>query len=382
VIEALTVVARRKCMHKSTLLTSIALSIGLFSTIHLFSNESYAKTSTVPCCQSAGQGDGKSKQPEQEEPIAVINGRKINKSDVDAPMASQIQALEQKIYEMRSRSLEALINKFLLEEEATRRGISLEELRRQVIAGVKVDDKEVEDAYNNNLSRYGPPPVSEIEAKERIRAALESQKRSESLSKAINELRSRSKIELYLKAPDPLKVEIDKNGPSLGTENAPITIAVFSDFQCQFCKKVNETLKQVVQSNGNNVRLLYKNLPLPNHTQSFKAAQAAYCAATQNKFWQYHDLLFEHAHDLSDNSLKRYASEISLDSNRFNSCIDSEASREAVMKDLQEARRAGIFSTPTFIINGRVLKGARSFEDFKAIIDQSLKEKKIEASAK
>jgi protein-disulfide isomerase len=378
VIEALRVVARRKCMHNRILLKSIALSICLFSTVHLFTDDSSAKTSTVVRCQ----GDGKDKRPQQEEPIAVINGRKINKSDVDAPMASQIQSLEQKIYEMRSRSLETLINKYLLEEEATRRGISLEELRRQVIAGVKVEDKEVEDAYNNNLNRYGPPPVSEIEAKERIRAALESQKRSEALSKAINELRSRSKIELYLKAPDPLKIEIDKNGPSLGTENAPITIAVFSDFQCQYCKKVNETLKQVVQSNGNNVRILYKNLPLPNHTQSFKAAQAAYCAAAQNKFWQYHDLLFDHAHDLSDNSLKRYASEIGLDSNGFNSCVDSEASREAVMKDLQEARRAGIFSTPTFIINGRVLKGARSFEDFKAIIDQSLKEKKIEASAK
>jgi protein-disulfide isomerase len=365
-------------MHNRTLLKTIALSIGLFSAVHLISNESYAKTSTVPYCQS----DGKDKRPQQEDPIAVINGRKINKSEVDVPMASQIQALEQKIYEMRSRSLEALINKLLLEEEAARRGISLEELRRQVIAGVKVEDKEVEDAYNNNLSRYGPPPVSEIEAKERIRATLESQKRSEALGKAINELRSRSKIELYLKAPEPLKVEIDKNGPSLGAESAPITIAVFSDFQCQYCKKVNETLKQVVQSNGNNVRILYKNLPLPNHTQSFKAAQAAYCAAAQNKFWQYHDLLFEHSNDLSESSLKRYASEIGLDSNSFNSCIDSGASRDAVMKDLQEARRAGIFSTPTFIINGRVLKGARSFEDFKAIIDQSLKEQKIEASTK
>src|SRR5262245_35971959 len=153
-------------MHNRTLLKTIALSVCLFSTIHLFSNESYAKRSVVPRCQS----DGNDKRPQQEEPIAVINERKINKSDVDAPMASQIQALEQKIYEMRSRSLETLINKFLLEEEATRRGISLEELRRQVIAGVKVEEKEVEDAYNNNLSRFGTPPFSELEARERIRA--------------------------------------------------------------------------------------------------------------------------------------------------------------------------------------------------------------------
>jgi protein-disulfide isomerase len=356
----------------------LALGISLFSADSVFTNESYAGTPTFSSCQS----DGKEKRPQREEPIAVINGRRIDKSDVDAPMASQIQALEQKIYEMRSRSLEALINKLLLEEEAARRGINLEELRRQVIAGVKVDEKEVEAAYNNNLSRYGPPPVSELEAKERIRATLESQKRSQALSQAISELRSKSKIELYLKAPDPLKIEIDKNGPSLGADNAPITIAVFSDFQCQYCKKVNETLKQVMQSNENKIRILYKNLPLPNHAQSFKAAQAANCAAAQNKFWPYHDLLFEHSSDLSDNSLKRYASEIGMDSNKFNSCIDSEASREAVLKDLQEARRAGIFSTPTFIINGRVLKGARTYEDFKAIIDQALKDQKTETSVK
>lgn len=80
----------------------------------------------------------------------------------------------------------------------------MEELRRQIVAGVKVEEKEVEEkevaeAYNSNLSRYGPPPVSELEAKERIRATLESQKRSEALGKALNELKIKSQVELYLK---------------------------------------------------------------------------------------------------------------------------------------------------------------------------------------
>jgi protein-disulfide isomerase len=359
-------------MANRSIFKTIALGIGLFSIVHLFSYETNAY------CQS----DGKEKRVNGVEPLAVINGRKIDKTEVDAPVASQIQALEEKIYELRSKSLETLINKFLLEQEASRRGISLDELRRQLIAEIKVEEKEVDDAYNNNLSRYGPPPISEVEARERIRATLESQKRSEAISKAISELKSKSKIESYLKAPEPLKVEIDKNGPLLGAEGAPITIAVFSDFQCQFCKKVNETLKQVVESNGKNVRIMHKNLPLPNHPQSFRAAQAAFCAGAQKKFWEYHDLLFEHPNDLSENSLKKYAAEIGLDSQGFNSCIDSAASRNAIMKDLQEARRAGIFSTPTFIVNGHVLKGARNFEEFQALIDQSLKEQKRENTAK
>jgi protein-disulfide isomerase len=366
-------------MPNRKILNTIALSIGLFGIlstgIQLISHGSYAQT-TAPDIQN----DKKEKQQvSQDDPVAVINGRKIYKSELDSPLASQIQALEQKIYELRSKSLETLINKSLLEEEASRRGVSLDELRRQIIAGVKVEEKEVDDAYSNNLSRYGPPPVSELEARERLRATLESQKRSEAITKAIDELKSKAKIELNLKAPEPLKVEIDKSGPALGSEGASVTIAVFSDFQCQFCKNVNETLKQVVQNNGDKVRVVHKNLPLPNHPQSFKAAQAAYCAAGQKKFWQYHDLLFEHANELAENSLKKYAGEIGLDLNAFNSCLESVASSDAVMKDLQEARRAGIFSTPTFIINGRVLKGARNIEEFQALIEQSLKGQKASA---
>ncbi|MGH9844537.1 MAG: DsbA family protein [Blastocatellia bacterium] len=142
-----------------------------------------------------------------------------------------------------------------------------------------------------------------------------------------------------------------------------------------YCKKVNDTLKQVVQSYENNVRILYKSLPLPNHPQAFRAAQAAHCADAQGKFWQYHDLLFEHSSDLSDKALKGYVAEVNLKSKDFNACLDSEASRAAVMKDVQEARRAGVFSTPTFIINGRMLKGAKNLEDFKVVIDQALKER-------
>jgi protein-disulfide isomerase len=272
----------------------------------------------------------------------------------------------------------------LLEEEAVRRNVSPEDLRRQIVSTVKVEEKDVEDAYRDNLSRYGPPPMSEIEAKERIRSTIESQKRSETLNRAIDELKMKSKIELFLKSPEPLRIDISKQGPSLGAESAPVTVAAFVDFQCQYCKKVNDTLKLVAQSYGNNVRVLHKNLPLPNHPQSFKAAQAAFCAGEQGKFWQYHDLLFEHASDLSEKVLRESATEAGVDLKGFNTCLDSEASRNAVMKDLQEARQAGIFSAPTFVINGRALRGARSLEDFKSIIDQSLKEQKSqrEASAK
>ncbi|HXG65130.1 MAG TPA: thioredoxin domain-containing protein, partial [Blastocatellia bacterium] len=229
----------------------------------------YAQSPT-DCCQSGA----KEKQP-QEETVAVINGRQVSKAEIDAPMAAQIQSLEQKLYELRKRALESFINRALIEEEAKRRGISVEQLRRELVAGVKVEESEVEAEYNSNLARLGPPPVSEIEAKERIRATIESQKRAAMIGKAINDLKSKSKIEIYLKEPEARKIQISDSGPWLGSRNAPVSIIEFSDFQCPYCKKANDTLKQVLQSYGDSVKVVYKHLPLPNHEQAFKAAQAA-----------------------------------------------------------------------------------------------------------
>ncbi|MGH9844536.1 MAG: SurA N-terminal domain-containing protein [Blastocatellia bacterium] len=185
--------------------------------------------------QSSGrpryQGDAEEKRL-RDETVAVINGREVSRSEIDAPLASQIQSLEQKLYELRRKSLDVLINRLLFEDEARKRGISVEELRRTIVAGVRVEEKEVEEAYNNTVNRYGPAPVSELEARERVRATLESQKRAEALNKTINDLKATSRIELYLKEPAPLKTEISSSGPSLGAAGAPVTVAMFTDFQC------------------------------------------------------------------------------------------------------------------------------------------------------
>jgi protein-disulfide isomerase len=132
-----------------------------------------------------------------------------------------------------------------------------------------------------------------------------------------------------------------------------------------------------MQSHGSDVRFVFKQMPLPIHPDAFKAAQASVCADEQGKFWEYHDILFS-ANDLSEQALKKYAVDLGLKTDEFNTCLVSEASATGVRRDMQEARQFDVQGTPTFFVNGRLIRGLKSLEDFRNVIDQALKSRQPE----
>jgi protein-disulfide isomerase len=308
----------------------------------------------------------------EEKVVAVVNGRKITESEVDKSIAAQLIPLQQQIYALRKATLENLVLRTILEDEAKKRGISVEELKREFTAAkVAVQQSDVEQSYAENRSAFGA--MSEDEAKERIKLDLESQARMQNYRAALSKLEQSSHIERNLEEPAlPLVNVVEQNAPSLGGKEAAVTIIEFSDFQCPFCKDSQSTLKKVLQTYGNNVRLVFKHLPLEMHPQALSSARAAFCAGEQNHFWQYHDALFA-SNNLSLEPFNKIATELGLDLPKFKTCFDSEPSRRAVLNDVQEARRLGINGTPTFIVNGTPMRGAHSFDDFKDIIARKLK---------
>lgn len=170
-----------------------------------------------------------------------------------------------------------------------------------------------------------------------------------------------------------VEVAVRPNDPVKGNPNAKVTIVEFSDFQCPFCARVLPTLKQVMETYPDKVRIVFKNYPLPFHQNAESAAMAALCAQEQGKFWEYHDRLFTNQESLSLNDLKKYAADLGLKTGDFNSCLDSKKYKKQVEEDLVEGNRVGVRGTPAFFINGQVLSGALPFENFKAIIDEELK---------
>jgi predicted DsbA family dithiol-disulfide isomerase len=301
---------------------------------------------------------------------AVIDGRTIPESEVDREIISQLFPLQQQIYAIRKAALENLISRTVLEIEARKRGVSVEELRKQLSAGkVEVSSSQVEALYLENASVFAA--MSPDEAKERLRLDSESQEHMKLYRDALTKLRNNLSIELRLEEPR-LPFIVEGAAPVTGPKEARVTIVEFSDFQCPYCRESQATLKQVLQTYKDEVRLVFKHLPLEIHGDAFSSAQAAFCAGEQGRFWQYHDALFT-SELLSAEALEKIASHLGLNMSRFKLCLTSEASRAAVLKDVREAKQFGIGSTPTFVINRRLFRGALSFENFKTAIDEEIK---------
>jgi len=176
------------------------------------------------------------------------------------------------------------------------------------------------------------------------------------------------------KRPDPKKVYDIKLGdaPIRGSESAEITIVEWADFQCPFCVRVNPTLEQIGKEYGDKVRFVFKHLPLSMHSKARAAHQSAEAAHRQGKFWEMHDRIFASPKDLSPETYLRYAGEIGLDIDEYNSDLVSSSVRKVVDDDLATARELGVSGTPSFFINGRFLSGAQPYGSFARVIDEEL----------
>lgn len=304
-------------------------------------------------------------------PVATVNGRNITRQEIDSAVTGQLLPLEQQIYTLRKAALENRILRILLEDEAKRRGVTVDELKRLATAGyVEVTTSQVEQAYLENAAAFAQ--MSPDEAKERIRLDLESQARMRNYRTAISKLREEARIEVHLKAPTLPFESLERGAPSVGNRSARVTIVEFADFQCPFCKESVPVVRQVIDQFGPDVRFVFKHLPLSIHKQAFQAAQAAYCGGKQDSFWSFHDALFS-AEELTPQQMERIAVMLKLDLPKFRLCVQSDESRDAVLRDSQDARMLGIDGTPAFIINGKPFRGALDFESFKSIIGQELK---------
>lgn len=177
-------------------------------------------------------------------------------------------------------------------------------------------------------------------------------------------------------APQEIKrypVPVDDD-PSLGPQDARITIIEFSDFECPFCTRWHqEVWPQLQEKYPDDVRLVYRDFPLTSiHGNAASAAEAANCAGEQDAYWQYHDKLFKAESGLGASAYIQYASELGLDTAALEECLSSRRYQDEVEGDYNYAANLGVRSTPTFFLNGIPLVGAQPFEVFDEVISKEL----------
>ena len=171
---------------------------------------------------------------------------------------------------------------------------------------------------------------------------------------------------------NPVKVDIGSS-PVRGPSDAQITVVEFSDFQCPFCQRGAATMDELMKMYPKEVKVVFKNLPLPFHDKAKPAAKAALAAQQQGKFWEMHDLLFQNQQDLSDEAFIKYAGDLGLDIEKFKAALNSPEIDKLVEADADQARKLGVNGTPGFFVNGVLVSGAQPLPAFKAIVDRWLK---------
>ena len=162
-------------------------------------------------------------------------------------------------------------------------------------------------------------------------------------------------VDAYKKRYDPTAVHHipADDSPSIGPKIARVTIVEFADFQCPFCAKTVPIIDKVISANPDEVRFVFKYMPLPMHLRGEPTARAAWAAGKQGKFWEMHHVLFQNQSAASDLDFEKYAKDLGLDVTMFKSDYESPEGKERIEKDVKLANEVGVHATPAVFVNGR-----------------------------
>lgn len=302
---------------------------------------------------------------------AVLDGAVISVAALDAWIKDELFKQQTgggnpaRTYQFRWGALDRLIERRVVEAEAERSGLDVDEfVRQEVEANNPVTRADLVKFFAENRERMGNPVFDDVSPQ--IQAYLEGLRAQE----ARQEMVARAAVTIELVPP---RVEIESDGPPLGPEDAPVTIVEFGDFQCPFCRQASVTVHSLAEKYPEEVRIVYRHLPLEAiHPHARATAEASACAADQGLFWEYHDRIFANPQAFGDEDLREHAREIGADGEIFDACVEKREHAATVDADVAAAAELGITGTPAFVINGILLFGLQSEEMIDRLIRDEL----------
>lgn len=313
--------------------------------------------------------------------VASADGITITGEDVQKATAANEYQAAQQLYEQRANWAQNELAKRLIEREAKKEGMNFEDfLAKKVDIARPISDSDVKMFYQSQPSMMKKPDGSTAsfeEMKDKIRQYLENQGKMGARQAYVSKLMSDNHAKVSLTPPDPpvVKVSVDDD-PSKGPADAPVTVIEFSDFQCPACGQAFQHLDDVLGKFSGKIHFVYRDYPLlGKHPNAFPAAVAANCVRSlggDDKYWQFHDRLFQNQGALGAADLKKYAADLKIDGSKYEACIADPKAADEIRKDIADGDDAGINSTPTFFVNGRIVPGS-NLSEVQHLIENELK---------
>lgn len=313
--------------------------------------------------------------------LVVINGEAITEKDFDTQISGRDRGAMVKakaeMYEAQKGILDDLVFDKLVSAEAKKKNISNDEyLKKEIEDKVKKpSDGDVEKFYKEIKAQYEKnkktaPPLNDS-VKGQIRNQLNMKAMAERRQALENDLLKKNSVVFAIKEP---RIEVDPGmHPFRGGEKAKVTIVEFSDFQCPYCKKGADTLREVEKKYGNKIKVYFRDYPLSFHERAKPAANASRCAMEQGKFWEAHDAMFAEQSKLKDEDLLELGKKLKLDMTKYEPCVKNMQKLADIEADMRAGEDAGVSGTPAFFINGVFLSGALPMKKFEEVIDAELK---------
>lgn len=297
----------------------------------------------------------------QDKTVAVVNGESIKQQDLDAAIRSQLDVINNQILSLKQNGLNRLIDNLLIQQAARAEGVSVEEYLARNVERITVSAAEVDEAYERSKNQL--PPTLVPEAKYRIRRSLEDNRRGEAMQLLLQNLRRQARVDNLLLEQLFSNLNLaETEGPSLGRPDAPITIVVFNDLECPFCRSAAPILRRALDTYQGKVRLVSKHFPLEGHPHAFTMARGAVCAQAENRFWEFHDRIFEKGLGLDEDGVVALAGSLGLDTSRFSQCLNDTKVVQTIRNDIDLGRAAGVSGTPSIFVNKRRLNNVTELD--------------------
>jgi predicted DsbA family dithiol-disulfide isomerase len=302
--------------------------------------------------------------------VALVDGRPVLESELDSLVGDKLLRLRTEEHALRMVVLNEHLDLLLLSREADKRGTSPSELlKKEVDERVAPVTEREAQAVLDSVTKTNDQLTEGLA----LRGVMEDIKR-----RRMAKLRSELLVSLRQRYPTKITLEPPRltqtvgGGQRRGAANAPVSILVFSDFQCPYCTDLDASLRRIVNEYGTQVQMIAKQFPLPAHRQAASAAEAALCAADQRRYWEMHETLFSTQNLVAQGQFSELARRAGLDIQQFEGCMNAHKFFGEVAHDIVDARAVGVNSTPTTFINGLMVVGAKPYEILKETINTEI----------